>query len=605
MIAVAVPAALWGCGGGTPPTPPAVSGAQPAAAAAAAPAKPRAPLPQFVDVATEAGLVAMNHTGKPAQKDWIVSGMGGGSIVLDFDQDGLMDLVVVDGTMLTEAGELEFDDDWRTRVYRNEGGLKFTDVTEKSGVDVKAFGFGGASCDFDADGWPDFYVCCWGRNYLLRNRGDGTFEEVADEAGLAGPAEDMSTACAWGDVNGDGIHDVFVANYIDQHAVIRNFREEGRPGRSAKWRGINVYVGPGGLPGQRDRLWFGNGDGTFREVTETNLGKEEPLGYGFQPIMSDLDNDGDLDIYVTNDTQANVLWVNDGKGVFVDKAMEAAVAFDFDARGQASMGVDAADVNRDGWLDLTVSNFSHDHATLYVNQTARNATGSLSFQDQSNTFNVTLPSYLRLQWGTRLFDFDNDGNLDLFIACGHVYGEIDNFERQTGSSYKQRCLLMRSEGPPTYRFEDVTDDAGPALQVKRVWRGAAFADFDNDGDQDVFVSALNDRPELFRNDGGNAQGFLVFRLVGKGMQRDPSGARVTVYLADGVPRIEELHHGASFCNDNDPRLFFGLGGAKEAARVEVRWPGGETQSFAKVPGRKFYVIEQGKPDLAEDVPGRR
>jgi hypothetical protein len=316
--------------------------------------------------------------------------------------------------------------------------------------------------------------------------------------------------------------------------------------------------------------------------------------------MTDLDNDGDLDIYVPNDTQDNLLFVNDGHGNFKEQGQETGIARDYDGMGQASMGVDVADVNRDGWLDVMVTNFSHDHNTLYVNQTGKNKV--LSFRDASNAYNISSPGYTRLSWGTRLWDFDNDGNLDLFIACGHVYGEIDNFQALTGSTYKQRCLLFRGRPGPKYGFDDVTDAAGAALQVKRVWRGAAFADFDNDGDLDVFVSALNDKHALFRNDGGNRANFLAFRLVGKGPSRDPSGARVTVYLQDGLPRVEELHHGASFCNDNDPRFFFGLGAETVAKKVEIRWPGEKTpsQTFENVAARKFWLVEQGVKELRED-----
>ena len=612
-VAVAGLLALATCGGPSDPAGPAKPGpSAPLAVTPIAPApQPAAarssvPLPTFVDVAKEAGLVEMNHSGKPLQKDWIVSGMGGGSMWFDYDMDGWMDLLVVDGTMLTEQGDLQFDPAWRTRLYHNDGGRNFTDVTEKSGIDIKAFGFGGATCDYDADGWPDFFVCCWRGNFLMRNRGDGTFEDVTDKSGLRGPPMDMSTACCWGDVNGDGIADLYVANYLDQQSVIDDYRKRGIPGRSAKWRNNNVYVGPPGLPPQIDRLYFGKGDGTFREVTTTNLGEQLPNGFGFQAVMSDLDNDGDLDIYVANDTTANYLWINDGHGRFVNRALEAAVASDFDSKDQASMGVDVADINRDGFLDIVVTNFSHDHLTLYVNQTGK--TRQVSFKDLSNAYNVTRPTYLRLQWGTRMFDYDNDGELDVFVACGHVYGEIDNFQKTTGSTYKQRNLLLHNVGPPTYALEDVTEPpagstkspAGPAFDTMRVWRGAAFADFDNDGDMDVFVSALNDYPALFRNEGGDRRNFLVFRLAGKAPLADPSGARVTVWLEDGKPRVEELHHGASFCCDNDPRLFFGTGDAKSAKRVEVRWPNGEKQEFRDVETRKFWLVEQGKPGLAED-----
>jgi hypothetical protein len=602
VLAAALSAMCAACGDPPAASPDGAPPAKPAAGADAAPARPAVPLPLFTDVAEAAGVAPTNHTGKPKEKDWIVSGMGGGTIVLDYDQDGRMDLVVVDGTMLTEQGELQYDDEWRTRVYHNDGGMKFTEVTKKCGVDLKAFGFGGASCDYDADGRPDFYVNCWGPSYLYRNRGDGTFEEVAAKAGLSNQPDDMSTSCCWGDVNGDGFPDVYVANYCDQRAVIDDYiKRQGKPGRSAIWRGFKVYAGPTGLPAQKDRLYFANGDGTFREVTETNLPGLKP-SYGFQPIMSDLDNDGDLDIYVCNDTENNYLWLNDGKGGFVERGVEAGVAADADSNPQASMGIDAADFNRDGWLDMYVSNFSHNHNTLYVNKTGSRRVPS--FADLSNQFNVAGPSYRRLSWGLRMLDYDNDGELDLFVACGHVYGEIDNFEQGTGTSYRQICMLERNRGPAAgYVFEDMTlptNRGGPAFDIKRVWRGAAFADFDNDGDQDVFVTALNDKAALFRNDGGDRNAFLVFRLVGKGGLRDPCGARVTIFLADGRPRLEELHHGASFGCDNDPRFFFGLGAETAAKRVEVRWPNGDKQSFADVAARKFYVIEQGKDALVED-----
>jgi len=559
---------------------------------------PAVPATTFVDVAAAAGFVEKNHSGMPGQKDWIASAMGGGVIVLDYDQDGRMDLVVVDGTMLTEQGDFEYDDAWRTRVYHNDGDLHFTDVTAKCGVDVKGFGMGGASCDYDGDGFPDFYLCGWGCNRLFHNKGDGTFEDVTDKAGVRGAKDDFSTGCCWGDVNGDGIPDLYVSNYADQREFIERCRREGLPGRHLKWRGAVVAVGPYGLNGQKDRLYFGAGDGTFRDVTDTNLSGPNPPLYGYQPVMTDVDDDGDLDIYVANDGEPNNLWINDGHGKFTDRGTEAGCARDADVRSQASMGVDAADVNRDGKIDLVVTNLDFDHNTLYLNQTIPGK--SASFADASNRFGVAQPSYLRVSWGVRLFDYDNDGELDLFVACGHVYGELDRFTELTGASYRQRCLLEHGKGPPNYGFEDVTDAGGPALQMKRVWRGAAFADFDNDGDLDVFVTALNDVPALFKNDGGNRNAFLVFRLIGKGKLRDPCGARVTVFLADGRPHMEELHHGASFCSDNDPRFFFGLGQETSAKRVEIRWPDGAKQSFVDVAARKFYVVEEGKDALVEE-----
>ncbi len=606
MVPLALAAALLGgaCDDEKKPATPKPGGtpaqAAPTGGASTAKAAPLTPFPTFTDMSVSAGVTPGNHTGKPAQKDWIVSGMGGGSIILDYNNDGLMDLCVVDGTMLTEAGELEFDDNWRTRLFRNEGDWKFTDVTKEAGIDVKAFGFGGASADFNADGFTDIYVCTWGRNYLLQNRGDGTFVDVSAEAGVLGGDKDMSTACAWGDLNGDGWLDLYVSNYIDQWAWIEKCREEGLAARSAEFRGFKVYAGPPGLPPQADRLYFGGPDGTFKDVSAVNLTNQVELRFAFQPIMTDVDNDGDLDIYVANDTNNNSLWVNDGTGMLTDRGVDSGVAFNGDVRMQAGMGVDAADLNRDGRIDLAVTNFSHDYNTLHLNQTRRQ--DQPLFLDSTHQLNGATVSYRRLCWGLRLADLDNDGHLDMFVACGHVYGEIDHFAERTGTSYEQRNLVLRGLGPPRFQFADVTDDCGDGLQVKRVFRGAAFADFDNDGDQDVWVTSLNGKPVLLRNDGGNGQNFAVFRLEGKGGLRDPSGARVRVELANGTKLLQELHNGASFCSDNDPRLFFGVGGEKTLPRVTVIWPGGEEQTFENVTTRRFYFLRQGEAELTDESP---
>ena len=599
---LATAAGLASCGPSAPVGPAAAPPGKAPAVAKGPAAPPAAPLvlPTFVDVADEAGIVVYNHTGKPAQKDWLVSAMGGGTMALDYDQDGDMDIVVVDGTMLSTEGVLQFSPLWTTRLFRNDGGgMHFTDVSEQAGVALQAFGFGGASCDYDADGYPDFYVCCWGKSHLFHNRGDGTFEDVSEKAGVTGSDRDMSTACAWGDVNGDGIHDLYVATYADQRAFIDDTLLKGAHPRSAIWREFRVYVGPSPLPPQKDRLYLGNGDGTFRDASATNLLDQKDL-YGFQPVMADVDNDGDLDIYVANDTQVNNLWVNDGKGVFRDMSVHASVATNQEMTEQAGMGVDAEDFNRDGWIDLTVTNFSHDYNTVYLNRTAKS--GVLSFTDSSNVLGVATASYHRLAWAVRFLDYDNDGFLDHMTTCGHVYGEIDGFEKSTQSSYRQQCQLLRSAGPTSWKLTDVTNTSGPALQMKRVWRGASFGDFDDDGDTDVFVAALNDKAALFRNDGGNRNSWVRFKLIGKGGLRDPSGARVLLRMPSGLTHMSELHHGASFCSDNDPRMLFGLGALDVVPTVDVEWPGGQKQTFKNVAGRRAYVIEQGVDTLRPDEP---
>lgn len=596
---------LGACGDKTPP-----AGAGPApgakgGAGGAQPVKPAAEplvLPTFVDVAEEAGVAVMNHTGKPAQKDWIVSAMGGAGVAFDYDLDGDMDLFVIDGTMLSTEGELIYDDAMRSRLFRNDGKMRFTEVTKEAGIDVQAFGFGGAACDYDDDGDPDLYVCAWGKNRLLRNNGNGTFSDVTDAAGVAGGDWDMSTACAWGDVNGDGVHDLYVANYSDQKKFIDECRAKGLPGRHAKWRDLPVYAGPAGIDGQLDRLYLGNGDGTFRDVSSAHL-KDQKALYGFQPVMTDVDNDGDLDIFVANDTQENHLWVNgwkgDPQGVFTDVSYQAGVAVSREMAMQAGMGVDAADVDHDGFIDLGLTHFSHDYNTIYLNRTAR-SNGVLSFTDSSHALGIAQPSFLRLSWGIGFVDYDLDGEIDHISACGHVYGEIDGFEQKTQTTYAQRCQILRSSGPTSFKLVEVTDKSGPAFQMKRVWRGMVFADFDDDGDQDIWVGALNDKAALFRNDGGNRNDFLRFRLLGNERLRDPSGARVMVKRADGLTAMGELHHGASFCCDNDPRFFFGFGklpAGQSVTQVDVKWPDGSRQTFKDVATRRAYTVKQGEPAL--------
>ena len=608
--AVLLAAALTACERTAAPAPtdrrPATA---PRTAAAREPAAPPSPapaaleiLPAFRDVADEAGFVAVNHTGMPDQKDWIVSAMGGGVIALDYDSDGDIDVVVVDGTMLTPAGVLEFDDAWRTRLFRNDGAagapMRFIDVTATSGIDLEAFGIGGAACDYDADGHPDFFVACWGPSHLFRNRGDGTFEDVTAKAGVAGDARDMSTACAWGDVDGDGVHDLYVATHVDQRAYIEEQNAAGKGPRITDTRGFQVAGGPLGLVAQRDRLYLGRGDGTFREVTDANLA-DQKARHGFQPVMTDVDNDGDLDIFVANDLDPNHLWVNDGRGVFRDRAVLAGCGAKTGMVEQAGMGADAGDVNRDGWIDLALTAFSSDQNTVFVNRTGR--THVLTFSDQSQALGVAAPSFHRTSWGVQFADYDNDGWLDHVSACGHIYGEIEGFSASIQSPYRQRCQILHNAGPPTWKFVETTGRAGPAFEIERVWRGAAFGDFDDDGDTDIYVAALNDRAAILRNDGGNRNAFLRFRLTGKAGLRDPSGARVVLTMPDGRKHMSELHHGAAFLSDNDPRLTFGCGQLATISKVEIFWPGvKEPQTFTDVPTRKAYLVEQGKDELRPD-----
>jgi hypothetical protein len=448
-------------------------------------------------------------------------------------------------------------------------------VTAAAGLERYGWGQGAAASDIDNDGDLDLLVTYYGPNLLYRNNGDGTFSEMGTAAGLADPR--WGTSAAFADYDQDGTNDLFVANYVE-------FDPETTPGPGEApncfFMGIPVMCGPRGLTPARSILYRGRGDGTFEDVSGAGSGVAVEGFYGLGAVWGDLDNDGDVDLYVANDQTPNNLYRNEGGGRFSEIALGSGVAYNEDGRAQAGMGVDLGDYDNDGWLDIHVTNFANDHNTLY-----RNMGREGYFLDLSYPSGIGEPSYAYLGWGTGFQDFDRDGWLDLFVVNGHVYPEVATAGME--SAYAQRNLVfLNREGK---RFEDWSRKAGPGLAAPRVGRAAAFADYDQDGDIDVALSNMNQPPSLLRNDGPSANHWIGFRLVGRASARDALGARLTLTAGD-LTQIREVRSGGSYLAQSDLRVFFGLGGRNRAERVEIRWPTGRRQTLQNPPLDSYSVL---------------
>jgi hypothetical protein len=528
---------------------------------------------RLVDVAEQAGLTLLNIHGGSA-KDYIVDVNGNGAALFDYDNDEDLDALIVNGSTREAFAR---GGDPMVALFRNDGRGRFEDVTEASGLVARGWGMGACVADVDHDGDRDLYVTALGPNVLYRNNGDGTFTDVTGAAGVGDRRWSMN--CAFGDYDRDGDVDLYVANYLtfDERTIPKRGESS-----SCRFMGLDAPCGPRGLTGEPDALYRNDGDGTFTDVTET-AGIVDPGYYGFGVLFSDLDADGWPDIYVANDSVPNLLFRNNRDGTFSEEGLVSGVAFSGDGREQAGMGVDAGDYDGDGRLDLVVTNFSDDYNTLYENS----AEGF--FTDVAHAAGIGLATMRYLGWGVGLVDLDNDGLLDLFVANGHVYPDID--AHGIGTTFLQRNQIFRNVG--NKRFRDVTAEAGSGLSIERSSRGAAFGDYDNDGDIDVLVINMNDRPTLLRNDTAPDNHWVTFRLVGAGGNRDAIGARVTV-TSGGRAQIAEVRGGGSYLSHNDLRAHFGLGDADRVSRLEVRWPGGAVETIDGLDADRFYVVREGE-----------
>ena len=522
---------------------------------------------QFTEIAAQAGIT-FKHVFSP-EKKYIVESMSGGVALFDYDNDGYLDIYFVNSLTVDLAAKHQKT---KSALYHNNGDGTFTEVTDKAGVGDVGFGMGVAVGDYNNDGFDDLYVTCLGRNHLFKNNGNGTFTDVTNKAGVGDPR--WSTGAAFLDYDNDGKLDLFVSNYVDFD--LDHLPEFGK-GRTCQFKGVPVQCGPRGLPGAGDSLYHNNGDGTFTDVSK-KAGVSDPNGYyGLGVICSDFDEDGYVDIFVANDSTPNFLYHNNGDGTFKEIGFTSGTAVNESGSEQGCMGVTVGDYDRDGKLDLFITNFDEEYNILYHND------GHNAFTDVSYTAKLAEVSLPYVGWGTKFFDYDNDGWLDLFVVNGHAYPQRDH--------YRQRELLHHNNRDGT--FSEVAAQMGATLMQERVGRGAAFGDIDNDGDIDIVVNDLDGSPQLLRNDGGNSNNSVLIKTVGVNSNRDGIGARVKVVSGD-LTQIDEVRSGGSYLSQNDLRLHFGLEKRTTVDLIEVRWPSGVIDKITNLSANRILTIKEGK-----------
>jgi len=535
----------------------------------------------FVNVARESGLQAKTIFGGEHKNKYLLETTGCGVAFYDYDHDGWLDIFLVNGTRLEgfPAGS-----EPTSHLFRNNRDGTFTDVTLKAGVAHSGWGQGCCVGDYDNDGWDDLFVTYFGKNVLYHNNGDGTFTEVAAKAGVAGNGRRWNTGCAFVDYDRDGRLDLFVANYIDMDLATAPVPESG----PCLYKSVMVACGPPGLEGGRNILYHNNGDGTFTDVSEAAGIYSTNGTYGLGVLTADFDNDGWPDIYVADDSTASALYQNKKNGKFQDIAIEAGCALSPDGKPQAGMGVSAADYDMDGNLDIVKTNFAGDTPSLYHNQ------GGANFEDA--TFTAGLGAHTQfLGWGCGFFDMDNDGWPDILICNGHVYPEVEQLKTEAG--YAQRKLLYQNLH--NGHFADISFQAGPGISDPGSSRGAAFGDFDNDGDVDVVVNCVNDYPQLLRCDSKLDNNWIKIRTMGTKSNRSGIGARiacVTQSLGESRPhrQIDEVRSGGGYLSQNDLRVHFGLGKAEKVDLLEIRWPSGQVDTVKDVKANQVVYIKEGE-----------
>jgi hypothetical protein len=530
------------------------------AAAAAMAVLPQAgpQLPVFTDVSKQAGIT-FKHSYGDHHLDNIVEGTGAGACFFDYNNDGYLDIYLVTGTWTKSVSDNEGRDlrgKLSNHLFRNNGNGAFTDVTEQAGVSGNGiFSSGCSAADYDNDGWVDLYVLNYGPNILYHNNGDGAFTDVSKKSGLDNPCWGLHAV--WFDYNNDGYLDVYVANYLKYD-----------DGKFRDFYPAAGYPGPLSYSGEPDALYRNNGDGTFTDVTK-QAGLYKPDGRAMSVTASDFRNLGLLDIFVANDAMENFYFENQGNGTFIEKALEMGVAYGENGQGVSNMGPVVGDVNRDGLLDIFIPNLNY---CILFQQ------GKHGYEDRTRQAGLSAALGQYAGWGAVLFDYDNDGWLDVLTVHGNAHHE-----------YVQEATLMRNQGDGT--FEDVSDHSGQYFQEKYVGRGAAWADYDNDGDIDLLVVNLNDSAKLLRNDGGNRNNWLAVeaKLKFPTGTRDAIGARVTVTTVS-LRQIEDLIPVRGYLSQSDPRLHFGLGKAAYADSVEIRWPDGSVEKLEKVKANQFLKL---------------
>ncbi len=528
-------------------------------------------VPKFVDVAQQAGLT-VSHISS-VEKHYIVESMSGGAGLIDCDDDGKLDIITVNGSTVERYKQ---GGDLMITLYHQGEGFKFTDITKSAGLTRKGWGMGVAVADYDNDGLADIYVTGYGGNALYHNLGNCKFEDVTEKAGVG--AGGFSTGAAWGDYDRDGHVDLFVSRYV--HFDMNKLPDFGKNEKNCSFRGIPVQCGPWGMAGESDLLFHNRGDGTFEEVSK-KAGVDDPNKYyGLGVSWGDYDNDGWPDLFVANDSGPNYLYRNKHDGTFEDVGMLSGVALSGDGLERGNMGVDWGDYLHEGRLSAFVTTFTEQPDSLYHNH------GEQGFSEESYPAKLARPTYPWVAWGTGFFDVDNDGWLDLFVANGHVYPQMDQVKG--APPYLEPMQLFRNKRDGT--FEDLSSVLEGMPAASR--RGVAFGDLNNDGNVDMVVINTGEPPTLLLNQTKTKNHRVLFRLVGMKSNKMGIGARVTV-KAGKLVQFSEVRGGASYISQNDPRLHFGLGVAEKMDEVEIRWPSGKVEVLHDVPGDFIYKVVEG------------
>jgi len=515
--------------------------------------------------------ISWRHVNGKSPEKYLPETTGAGCAFLDYDSDGWMDIYLVN------SGKCDFyapPSPLRNALYRNNRDGTFTDVTDKAGVAARGFGQGVAVGDYDRDGFPDLYVTQYGRSILFHNNGDGTFSDVTEKAGVAAPG--WSSSAVWFDYDNDGLLDLFVCRFVD-------FSKEKNQFCGVHVDGKRHYCIPRIYQPMPSWLFRNNGDGTFTDVSKAS-GISSHLGKAWGVVATDINNDGWMDLFVSNDTVSNFLFVNDGKGKFAEVGTEAGVAYSTNGRPRSGMGVDAGDFNNDGWEDLFVANIDLEDFAIYSN----NHDGT--FDDLAIPMGLAKATHFMSGWGLKFFDYDNDGDLDLFLANGNPDDLITSLHGE--SSYEEPLMLFHNTGKS---FEDVSAQSGPLFSLPMSSRGLALGDFDNDGAVDVLISVNNAAPLLLRNLAGRKNNWLGLHLIGKKSNPDAIGAAVT-YQAGDLKRRRVKVGGGSYLSSHDPRIVLGLGKHEKLDWLEIKWPqpSGLVQRFTDLPVNRYIKIVEGQ-----------
>ena len=535
----------------------------------------------FADITHPAGLDKFHHQSGTHEKSSIIEAPGSGVALLDYDNDGWLDIYLLSGSTIPAL--LGKEPPPHAMLLHNNHDGTFTDVTSRAGVANDRWGFGVAVGDFDNDRWPDINVANFGKNRLYHNNHDGTFTDVAEHAGVA--LGGWSTGPTWGDYDRDGLLDLFVPGYVKFDPTNPPVPGKGGiPSAQCQFRGVPVMCGPRGLPGEGDHLFHNNGEGTFTDVS-LKAGVSDPNGYyGLASVFVDVDDDGWLDLAVANDSVARYLYRNRHDGTFEDTSLMSGFAFTEDGREQASMGIAVGDYNRDGKVDFYVTAFSDDYNTLFRNE------GNGNFSDVTNPAGLNEPTIPFLGWGTGFLDFDNDGLLDLFVANGHVYPGVDH--QDWGTTWAQRPQLFRNLGGS--KFAEVPPASGSGLADVLSGRGVALGDLFNDGHIEAVINNIDSTPTLLRNVVKNDNHWITLKLIGGPKSpRDAIGAKIFV-TAGGIRQRGDVFSGGSYGSSSDQRVHFGVGHATKVEKIEILWPSGAKEDIVPTAIDQIVTIQEGR-----------